>query len=142
MNRRSLKIATGLATTVMALCGTGYLGAQIGRDVIQANYYRVKVVNELGEPVRVGMIGYDRDANLRVDLRTGGSWTGNLYAGQRVVVAWDRNRNLVHAAEVEIDRSGTLRLQSMQPMLAPQSREPRLRAQERPSPLPRMTIEP
>ena len=133
MNRRSLKIATGLATTRLGgtvwywLSGsTNWSGCHPGELLPCEGRQRT------GGPVRVGMIGYDRDANLRVDLRNGGSWTGNLYAGQRVVVAWDRNRSLVHAAEVEIDRSGTLRLQSMLPMYAPQPDGPRMCAKDAP----------
>ena len=142
MNRR-LFFLLAMAASIALLSGVTYVYAQIGRIRIESSYYRVRVVNELGEWARIGMIGYNRDANMRVELSNRTSWTGNLYAGQRVVVAWDRNRNLIFASEVEIDRGGTLRLQPMVAFHAEQAAP----AQEqgpaaRSGPLPKMTIEP
>jgi hypothetical protein len=143
MNRRAILLVLLVAVGAITLPGVRYLQAQIGRIRVENSYYRIRVVNELGEWARVGMIGYDRDANLRVELRQGTSWTGNLYAGERVVVAWDRHRNLIFASEVEIDRSGTVRLRPMLAYQAPDGRRPgAMGPAERSSPLPRIGIEP
>jgi hypothetical protein len=77
---------------------------------IQADTYMVRIVNELGIPIRVGIMGYQKDANYRWDLDTGKSDMQKLYAGQRVVVAWDKSGNLVFAADVDVDRDGMLAL--------------------------------
>jgi hypothetical protein len=142
MNRR-LSFLLTMAASIVLLTGATYVYAQIGRIRIESSYYRVRVVNELGEWARIGMIGYDRDANMRVELNNRTSWTGNLYAGQRVVVAWDRNRNLIFASEVDVDRGGTLRLQPMVAFHAEQAAPARKQGRaERSGPLPKMTIEP
>jgi hypothetical protein len=141
MKRRKLMFAVVLTAVVCAWPAAQMIRAQIGRVTVRSEYYRVKVVNELGEWARIGMIGYDRDANYRIELRNGASSRDNLYAGERVVVAWNRDRNLIFAAEVQINGSGTLRLQSMLPMMAEPGRKA-ARAAEGSSPLPRMTLEP
>jgi hypothetical protein len=141
MSRRGVLLALLLLVAVLALPCGNWIRAEVGRLSVERDYYRIKVVNEMGTWVRVGMIGYRDDANLRVNLREGTYWRGNLYGGQRVVVAWDREQNLILAAEVQINGSGTLRLRSALPMLAP-SQEGPARSEGRTSPLPRMTLEP
>ena len=142
MFRQKFVFAVSLA--LLAVPCAGVILAQIGRIRIEREEYRVRVVNELGEWVMVGMIGYRSDANLRVSLANGSSWTGNLYGGERVVVAWDRNQNLVFASEVVVDQNGTLRLQAAYPMQADSpaaAGRAELKAAPRKSPLPRMTLE-
>ena len=141
MNRRSFSLVFLVMVAVLTLPGIRFLQAQFPRIQVQRPHYRVRVVNDLGQWVRVGMIGYDRQANMRVELGSGRSWTGDLWAGERMVVAWDRQRNLIFASEVEIDRSGTLRLEPMwhsQEGVPLRERGPAAGS----GPLPRMQMEP
>jgi hypothetical protein len=145
MNRRRIVVVGLGVAAVMACVWASGVGAQVGRSRIESDEYRVRIVNELGEWVRVGMIGYQRDANLRVEINDGSSWTGQLYGGQRVVVAWDRRQNLIFASEVLIGQNGTLRLQQVYALGAADPTEDAQRkatSRTRQSPLPMMKMEP
>lgn len=123
MRRRTVILLVLVALTLVAMPSASLILAQIGNSRIETDsrrteVYRVRIINELGEAVRVGMIGFDRDANLRLELRPGQSAQQLLYGGERVVVAWDRNRNLIYATEVVVNGNGKLRLQNALPMMA------------------------
>jgi hypothetical protein len=122
MRRRNMILLALGVLTLVVMPSASLILAQIGNSRIEAQsgrsqVYRVRIINELGEPVRVGMIGFERDANLRLELRSGQSFQQMLYGGERVVVAWDRNRNLIYATEVVINGNGKLRLQNALPMM-------------------------
>jgi hypothetical protein len=149
MRRRNIILLVLGVLTLVAMPSASLILAQIGNSRIEvesgrSQVFRVRIINELGEPVRVGMIGFERDANLRLELRNGQSYQQLLYGGERVVVAWDRNRNLVYATEVVINSNGRLRLQNALPMMGGPARSaPGGAAAAAPSkqPLPRAAIE-
>jgi hypothetical protein len=74
--------------------------------------YRVRIVNDMGYPIRVKIMGFRQDAHFVIDLDEGEATTQKFFAGQRVVCVWNRNRRLRMAASVDFDRSGVMRLQS------------------------------
>lgn len=81
---------------------------------IEAEAYRVRVVNQMGIPICVKIIPYGRDTYFHADLRPGQSMVQNLYAGHRVMCVWDdRNGRLVIAAGLLVNRDGVLRIRPL-----------------------------
>src|SRR5262245_51420075 len=67
--------------------------------------YRVRIINEMGDWIRVKIIGFRRDANYRVDLDQGDYATQELYSGPRVLCAWDRQGGLLMVVALNINRN-------------------------------------
>lgn len=72
--------------------------------------YRLTVINETGQEIRLRFIGYQEGANFLSDMYINGSTTQNFYAGERVVCVWNRSRKLLMAARINVNKEGTLRL--------------------------------
>jgi hypothetical protein len=72
--------------------------------------HEVRITNELGTWVQFRVIGQQEQASLYHALADGGTVNANLYAGDRVVAAWDRAGALVLVAKVLVDRAGDLTL--------------------------------
>lgn len=109
---------------LLAICVTALAGvtsAQFGRLPIEPEResYRVRLVNEMGYPIRVKMVRYGMGRFLEEDLPRGGGITRRLYAGERVLCVWDRNEQLTLAAQVNVNRSGTLRLRRIPQVFGP-----------------------
>ncbi len=108
-------------TTLAAVFAVGAIlatvvPAQIGRLPIRPiqQAYEVRLVNEMGYPIRVKMVRYGSGQYLDEDLPRGGSTTRQLYAGERVLCVWNRNETLTLAAQVNVDTSGTLRIRPIE----------------------------
>ena len=121
--------------------------AQVGVLPIQPNQasYSVRLVNEMGYPIRVKMVRFGSGRYLEEDLRVNGSVTRELYAGDRVLCVWNRGQTLTLAAQVNVNTSGTLRIRPVSFPMAAQAESagtPRRRggaaAME---PLPRLKLE-
>ena len=109
MNTRQFLAAFVLVATTLATLSSEKAYAQLfGRLRIRPDEYRVKVLNQSGQWLRVRMIGAQEDASLRVGLRNGSWWRADLIAGQRVLVAWDHHDDLVLMTPINVDRRGTL----------------------------------
>jgi hypothetical protein len=140
-------LAAGLAVLSLAAVSVGVTTAQIGRLPIEPRrpYYDVRIVNEMGYPVRVKMVRYGSGRYLEEDLSRGGSVMRQLYAGERVLCVWNRSERLTLAAQVNVNTSGTLRLRPIAypvgepgPLGAPRRSEARGAG----DPLPRLQVEP
>ena len=109
MSLRNILLGFGL----VVLVGVSLAGAQLiiqpGHGFNQA--YRVRVVNEMGMPIRIKMFSYAHDNYFHADLRQGQSVSQNLWAGDRVVGVWDRSGTVILTSSVRVDRNGILRLQ-------------------------------
>jgi len=75
--------------------------------------YRVRVINEMGEWIRLKIVGFRRDANYRVDLDQGDYATQELYSGPRVLCAWNRHGDLMLVVALNINRNGKLRIRPL-----------------------------
>lgn len=145
VSKSSILAATVLAAVVVAWAGV--TSAQIGRLPIEPNRasYEVRLVNEMGYPIRVKMVRYGTGQYLEADLKTNGSITRQVYAGDRVLCVWNRNELLTLAVQVNVDSSGTLRLRPLSQPYAAQPAPlggPRRGTAESPAePLPRLSIE-
>jgi hypothetical protein len=138
--------AVGASVAVLA----GVTTAQIGRlpiqpiEPVQASY-QVRLVNEMGYPIRIKMVRYGSGRYLEEDLSRSGSVTRELYAGERVLCVWDRSQRLTLAAQVNVDRAGTLRLRPIAWPAAeagPLGAARRSQAGQSADPLPRLNVEP
>ena len=139
--------AAGFVVLSVAAVLVGVTTAQIGRLPIQPNqpYHSVRLVNEMGYPIRVKMVRYGSGRYLEEDLSRNGSVTRDLYAGDRVLCVWSRDQRLTLAAQVDVEMSGTLRIRPIAypaagaaPMGAPRRGTPRQTME----PLPRLKLEP
>jgi hypothetical protein len=136
----------GVAVVSLAALLAGATRGQIGRLPIQPSQssYTVRLVNEMGYPIRVKMVRFGSGRYLEEDLSRNGSVTRELYAGERVLCVWSRDQTLRLAAQVDVDTSGTLRLR---PIAYPAAgAAPRAVPQGAPrqsmEPLPRLKLEP
>jgi hypothetical protein len=75
--------------------------------------YRIRVINEMGEWIRLKIVGFRRDANYRVDMDPGDYDVQDLYGGQRVLCVWNREGNLLAVVAVNINRNGKLRIRQL-----------------------------
>lgn len=107
-----------LFAIVAFAAGATFAGAQQARQpglVIQPNrpsgVHEVTIVNRMGAPVRVRVVGFRREANFAADLRNRGSERDRFLSGERIVSVWGQDRRLIFAAVVPFNRSGTLVLQ-------------------------------
>jgi hypothetical protein len=136
----------GFMLAIVALAaGASFASAQQSRRpglVIQPNrpsgVHEVTIVNRMGAPVRVRVIGFRREANFAADLRNRGSERDRFLSGDRIVSVWSQDRRLIFAAVVPFNRSGTLVLQ--QPNFA-RGGQGQFRAQGGGAGLPTMSIE-
>ena len=112
MNSR--KMFFGLALLGLVLGSTAanaQLTIQPGHPSGEA--YRVRVVNEMGVPIRVKIMSYDHHNYFQADLGRGQSHAYPLWAGDRVVCVWDnRSGDVILTSPLVVDRPGILRLQS------------------------------
>ncbi len=115
MSRTKLCI---LFAIVALAAGAPVASAQIGLQpklTIQPNrpsgVHEVTIVNRMGMPVRVRVVGFRREANFAADLRNRGSERDRFLSGERIVSVWGQDRRLIFAAVVPFNRSGTLVLQ-------------------------------
>lgn len=111
----------------------------------RGNAHRVRLVNEMGLPICVKIVGHGQRAFFHVDLGRNRSVVQLLYAGPRVLCVWDdRTGDLLVAASIDVNRSGTLRLRPIyfgaegEPGAVPHARRPR----EGGAGLPSLEIEP
>lgn len=111
---KTAKIAFLLAVAVGALVAfqARQAWAQVGILPIERSqpYYQVRLVNDMGYPIRVKMVRFGQGNYLEEDLPRGFSKTYNLYAGERVLCVWNQQQILTLAAQVNVDGSGTLRI--------------------------------
>jgi hypothetical protein len=77
---------------------------------IQPDTHRVRIVNEMGQSIRVKMIGFSHQSRYSIDLRNGSSVTQEFYAGPRILGIYDSRGNLLVATPLDVSRSGSLRL--------------------------------
>lgn len=86
--------------------------AQVGRLPIEPRQqaYEVRLVNEMGYPIRLKMVRYGSGQYLDVDMPRNSSTIRQLYAGERVLCVWNQGRTLTLAAQVNVDTAGTLRI--------------------------------
>jgi len=75
--------------------------------------YRIRVINEMGEWIRLRIVGFRRDANYQVNLDQGDYDVQNLYGGQRVLCVWNREGDLLAVVALNINRSGKLRIRQL-----------------------------
>ncbi len=122
--------------------------SQVGNLQIEPNQqsYEVRLVNQMGYPIRLKMVRYGEGRFLEVDLPTNASTTRQLYAGERVLCVWNHQRFLTLAAQVNVDSSGTLRIRPVEYPYAARAEAaapgaPRTRAKESMEPLPRLKLE-
>jgi hypothetical protein len=134
-----------LFAIVAIAAGAPVASAQIGLQpglTIQPNrpsgVHEVTIVNRMGVPVRVRVVGFRREANFAADLRNRGSERDRFLSGDRIVSVWGQDRRLIFAAVVPFNRSGTLVLQ--QPNFA-RGGQGQFRAQGGGGGLPTMSIE-
>lgn len=143
-------LISGAGVFCLVAVAAGVTTAQMGRLPIQPiqpsqTSYKVRLVNEMGYPIRIKMVRFGSGRYLEEDLSRTGSVTRELYAGERVLCVWDRSQRLTFAAQVNVDTSGTLRLRPMaypaagaSPLGAPL----RGKARQSADPLPRLKLEP
>ena len=144
MNKRAV-VSSAVLSLLAILVSVAV--AQVGVLPIQPNqpYHTVRIVNEMGYPIRVKMVRYGSGRYLEEDLSLNRSVSRDLYAGERVLCVWNRQQRLTLAAQVNVDTSGTLRIRPIAypaagaaPLGAPRRGTPR----ESMEPLPRLKLEP
>ena len=140
-------IATLAVTLTIGAVLTTVTPAQVGRIQIRPNQrsHEVRLVNEMGYPIRIKMVRYGSGRYLEEDLGPNQSTTRQLYAGERVLCVWNRRQILTLAAQINVDTSGTLRIRPIAYPYAAQA--PRAGAPVRGAPkramepLPRLKLE-
>ena len=143
---------TLVALVALLILQSQVVQSQVGDLQIEPNQqaYQVRLVNQMGYPIRLKMVRYGRGNYLEVDLPANGSTTRQLYSGERVLCVWDRQQFLTLAAQVNVDSSGTLRIRPIDYPYAARAEEaaepaapgaPRVRAKQSMEPLPRLKLD-
>ncbi len=102
-----------LAALAVAL-GIGAVSAEAQPPFqIQSDTYRVRIVNEMGQQIRLKVIGFSHQSRYSVDLYDGRWVSQDFYAGPRMLGIFDARGDLLVTAPLMIDRSGTLRLRGI-----------------------------
>jgi hypothetical protein len=110
--------------TILAIAAAWrcYAQYQVEPERRRPSSYRVRVVNEMGQPICVKIIPYGHSNYFHADLGPRESETRDLWSGQRALCVWDdKTGELLIAAEVKINRNGVLRIR---PLYAAASAEP------------------
>ena len=108
--------------TAITMLAIGWTAPALGQELqIESGSHQLSVVNELGQWARVKMIRYGNGNFLSVDMPSGAKYDNAFYAGQRFVVAWDRNQNIILFASINVNKSGTVRLRNVLPAMRRES---------------------